>query len=356
VRDDHKVVVTSAVHRIDKIYPSMTGPWSQAVFPLLEQSQPELVWITGAEVRMLDATGTQSMPDEFMCHANLDMDAEQFRQSMGTGKELDGRLFTLSQGQLRVKFPRGAGIPIRSDLPLTLITQVLNLNHPRIDTEVRHEMTIHFVRDRDAQAAMVPLYESGVSAQVSLEGKALPYDLTGSGFAGMQSGMCIPGEKAIDWNEQQDRYGRRFTGHWVVPPGRQVNHTRCTSIMNVPHDTRAHAIAVHLHPFAESVELRDVTADRTIFRSAAVNFKQGVGLDHIDALVSLEGVPIDAHHEYELVSVYNNTSDQAVDSMAVMYLYLHDPEFNRQQVEQSLTVPLPLPGSGEETASHLPRM
>jgi hypothetical protein len=356
LREDHKAVITSAVHRIDKIYPSMTGPWSQAVFTLLDQSQPELVWITGAEVRMLDATGKQAMPDEFMCHANLDMDAEQFRQSMGTGKELDGRLFTLSQGQLRVMFPQGTGVPVRSDLPLTLITQVLNLNHPKIDTEVRHEVTSHFVRDRDAQAAMVPLYESGVSAQVSLEGKALPYDITGSGFAGMQSGMCIPGEKAIDWNEQQDRYGRRFTGHWVVPPGRQVNHTRCTSIMNVPHDTRAHAIAVHLHPFAESLELRDVTDNKPIFKSAAENFREGVGLKHIDALISAEGVPIYAHHEYELICVYNNTTDQPVDSMAVMYLYLQDPEFHRSQVEQLLTTPLPVPAITDETAGHFPKM
>lgn len=356
LRADNCVEVISAVHRIDKIYPSMTGPWSRAVLPLLDQPTAELVWITGAEVRMLDATGTQAMPDEFMCHANLDLDAELLRQSMGADKRSDGRLFTLSQGQLQVKFPKGTGIPVRSDLPLTLVTQVLNLNHPQADLEVRHHVTIHFVRDSAATQDMIPLYHRGVSAQVSLEGKALPYDTTSTGFGAMQSGMCIPGEKAIDWNEQRDQYGRRFTGHWVVPPGRQVNHTRCTSIMSLPHDTKAHAIAVHLHPFAESLELRDVTEGKTIFKSMATNFERGVGLSHIDALMNLEGVPLNAHHEYELVSVYNNTSDKPVDSMAVMYLYLHDPEFNRQQVEKSLTTPLPEPGIAKETAGHFPKM
>jgi hypothetical protein len=245
---------------------------------------------------------------------------------------------------------------VRSDLPLTLITQVLNLNHPKADLEVRHHVTIHFVRDSAATRDMVPLYHRGVSAQVSLEGKALPYDSTSTGFGVMQSGMCIPGEKAIDWNEQRDQHGRRFTGHWVVPPGRQVNHTRCTSIMSLPHDTKAHAIAVHLHPFAESLELRDVTEGKTIFQSKAVNFKQGVGLSHIDALMSPEGVPMNAHHEYELVSVYNNTSDKPVDSMAVMYLYLRDSEFNRQQVKKLLTNPLPEPGIAKENAGHFPKM
>ena len=32
-------------------------------------------------------------------------------------------------------------------------------------------------------------------------------------------------------------------------------------------------------------------------------------------------------HEYELVSVYNNTTPEDVDAMAAMYLFLHNKEF-----------------------------
>ena len=37
--------------------------------------------------------------------------------------------------------------------------------------------------------------------------------------------------------------------------GREVNHTPVTSLMALPFDTTIHYIAIHLHPFAESVEL-----------------------------------------------------------------------------------------------------
>lgn len=321
--------IVSKVHHIDKIYPSMTGPWSQTKVTLLDQPKPELVWITGADVEMLDAAGLQRMPDEFMCHANFDLDSTRHTELMGLSKSLDGRLFTLSQGQLSVKFPKGMGIPIRSDLPLDLVTQALNLNVADANFDVRHHVTLHFVRDADTDGKMIPLYESGVSSQVSLEGQPVAFDIMDHGTGTQVAGMCIPGQKALDWDEGEDRYGRRFTGHWVVPPGRQVNRTRCTSIMNVPDDTRIYAIAVHLHPFAESLELRDATENQSIFRSEARNFKDKVGLENIESFASQQGIPVYANHEYEMISTYNNTSEKNVDSMAVMYLYLGDGEFDR---------------------------
>ena len=51
-------------------------------------------------------------------------------------------------------------------------------------------------------------------------------------------------------------YREPFSGHWVVPPGRQENRTLVTEWLNLRFDTTVHYIAVHLHPFAESLELR----------------------------------------------------------------------------------------------------
>ena len=34
-------------------------------------------------------------------------------------------------------------------------------------------------------------------------------------------------------------------------------------------------------------------------------------------------------YEFELVSVYDNTSGETQDAMAVMFLYMHDPEFRK---------------------------
>jgi hypothetical protein len=77
------------------------------------------------------------------------------------------------------------------------------------------------------------------------------------------------------------------------------------------------------------LSLRDVTADRTIFTAKARNPKKGVGLDHVDSFVSLEGVKLFKDHQYELVSVYHNPTRQTHDSMASVFLGLADPEFVR---------------------------
>ena len=67
---------------------------------------------------------------------------------------------------------------------------------------------------------------------------------------------------------------------------------------------------MHLHPFAESLELRDYTTGETLFRSTARNREDQIGLRHVESLASDEGIPIHADHGYELVAVYNNTSSE----------------------------------------------
>ena len=69
--------------------------------------EPELVWIRGAHVQMVDRNDAQPMPELFMCHANLDIDKDAHQKLLGGREFPDGRVFTLSQGQLEVEFPAG---------------------------------------------------------------------------------------------------------------------------------------------------------------------------------------------------------------------------------------------------------
>ena len=101
--------------------------------------------------------------------------------------------------------------------------------------------------------------------------------------------------------------------------------------MKLTFDTTLHFAAVHLHPFAQSLELRDLTADKTVFKANAQNFKDKIGLKKVDYFSSEEGVPLYKDHEYELISVYNNTTDLDQDSMAVMFLYVLDQEFEENR-------------------------
>ncbi|HYM62265.1 MAG TPA: peptidylprolyl isomerase, partial [Thermoanaerobaculia bacterium] len=97
--------------------------------------------------------------------------------------------------------------------------------------------------------------------------------------------------------------------------------------MSLPFDTKLHFAAMHLHPFAESIELRDVTANKVLFKANAQNPAKGIGLTHVDTYSNIEGVPMFKNHKYEVTSVYNNTSSENRDSMASIFLSLDDPEF-----------------------------
>ena len=119
----------------------------------------------------------------------------------------------------------------------------------------------------------------------------------------------------------------------MVKPGREVNQTLVTKILELPYDTTIHYIAVHLHPFAESLELRDLTAGQVVFKSVDAAVPDRIGLAHVDSFSSVEGIPIYKDHEYELVSVYNNITDQDQDSMAVMNLYMLDKDFVHPTLE-----------------------
>ena len=324
----------SEVYTIDRKYRSMMGPYSQREVRLGDVDEPELVWVVGYEATMVDATGAEAMPQDFMCHSNLDIDVQAHEEVLGANLGFSSRLFTLSQGQFAVRFPDGFGIPILSSEPLELTTQVLNLNHEGDALGVRHKVTIEYVRDSAVGDSMTPLFPSSAYGLALLEGD--------DGYFGVrrpdeeQHGPgCLVQDNASP-HEYEDGMGRTFTGHWVVEPGRQVNRTLVTRLMRLPYDTRIHYIAVHLHPFAESLELRDLTTGESLFLSQAENFDDRIGLARVDAFSSVEGIPVHRDHEYEIVSVYDNTTDEPQDSMAVMYLYLQDLDFDRKKVERAL--------------------
>jgi len=81
-----------------------------------------------------------------------------------------------------------------------------------------------------------------------------------------------------------------------------------------------------------------------VLHAEATSVDTGIGLKHVETITSEEGVRIFADHKYELVSVYENTTDQMQDSMAAMFLYLHDKEFVKP-VKRMLS-PKPKPSSG----------
>ncbi len=317
--------ILSPVYHIDRLYKSMRGPMSNVAFRLHER-EAELLWITGYRADVVASDGRTPLSAEFMCHSSLEVNGARYLQRFPTEMGLTSdRLFTASQGQLGLELPEGFGIPMLSTSHLTLNTQVLNHNLGDADIEARHRVSIDFIRDRDLETPLRPLMQRGVYALRLTDGADGHFGLASVDADESKHGPgCLPGDDASgrESHLEFDEQGRQFTGFWVVEPGRDVNHTRVTTKLDLPYDSTVHAIAVHLHPFAESLELRDLTANATVFHSRAQQVESGIGLSHVETFVSRDGLPLYADHEYELVSVYDNTSDEDQDSMAVMYLYV----------------------------------
>ncbi len=316
-------------YHIDRKYKSMLGPSSLEKLKLLDTKEPELLWIVGYQAVVMDGEGDEQVSQEFMCHSNLDFEPRDYWENFKSDASMSGRLFTLSQGQQDLKFPVGYGIPVMSDMELGLATQVLNLNLPDPKLDVRHKVTIRFVREADAPGQMKPLFQAAVQGFKSLEDRKADYGVAVEETD--EHAGCSVGMPAVQGDVDKDKFGQKFTGHWVVKPGREVNRTLVTKFLQLQFDTTIHYIAVHLHPFAESLELIDKTTGKTVFKAHAKNHADKIGIEHINNFESAEGIPIYKDHDYELISVYNNTSGEDQDSMAVMYLYLHDRHFQHPQ-------------------------
>ncbi len=322
--------ILSPRYHIDKKYMSMKGPDALQTVTLLDSPEPELLWIVGYEAIVMDGDGKNQVSQEFMCHSNLDIEPSTHWNHFGSNAAISGRLFTLSQGQQNIEFPEGFGIPILSTTPLNLATQVLNLNLDDADLNVRDKVLIRFVRDRDVPRPMKPLIQAAVQGYKSLEAAPADYGVSAEEHSDGKHGLgCSVGRAAVPGDMDKDEHGQRFTGHWVVKPGREENHTVVTHFLNLQFDTTIHYIAAHLHPFAESLTLIDRTTGETVFRSNVEATPDKIGIKRLDYFSSEHGIPIYKDHDYELVSIYNNTSGKDVDSMAVMFMYLLDTRFQK---------------------------
>lgn len=322
----------SGSYLVDQVYRSMKGPQKFESVQIGGDGPPERIWIVSYETEIVDPATGKVTSEEFMCHNNLDLeDLRDHLIKLGTERvdRPSPRLFTLSQGAMRVEFPKGLGVPMMSNEKLQLATQILNLNPIEQSRQIEYKTTVRYVRDRDAMGRLRPLSQRGVQGLKLISGV--------DGYHGVEHGDehgdeaihgagCSIGELAGQFTIH-DQQGRSFAAHWVVEPGVEENHTLATEMLALKKDTTAHYIAVHLHPFAKSLELRDLTTGEAVFKSKATNRMNRIGLDHVEFLSSEEGVPLYKDHEYSLISIYDNTSNEQQDAMAVMFVYMLDSNF-----------------------------
>jgi hypothetical protein len=249
---------------------------------------------------------------------------------------MGSRFFSLVPGRLQVSLPPGYGIPVLSDTPLDFFTMALNLNITDRTFKVRFKGTIDFVRDADTTGPMKPLFHRVLYVVQPLAGSGMEH-------MKMCASMSHPGEGCADAMATNvaagvistkdgvlARFGSDVTYHWMVPPGRHTYTARIVEKeLNLSAPTTIHYATAHLHPYGESVELYDLTAQQSVLKIQGEDYPDKVGVARMGEFQSERGLLITPEHQYEIRAAYNNTTPAATDGMAILYIYLLEKDFHR---------------------------
>jgi len=333
-KSKHYFTFNSNSLKIDSIYRSMQGPYNIATTNI-ENDPNELIWITGYSCILTNNKMDSLLPYDFMCHNNLNiLNKTEIPWSVKT-KGTDIRLFTLSQGQTKIKLPNGFGIPMPANHPIQIMSQVLNHNILNPDYSIKHKVKLEYVKQSEIKNPLKPLYTqtlfitkqtSGPAGEYGLPLSCIEHNKIDSNNSSYKyAHNCEINYEGENYNPYKDEYGRVFTGHWNIDHKIEEVSTNVTQMLNLTSDSKIHFISVHLHPFATSLVLRDITLDSTLFKAKAYNYQNKIGLKSIDYYSSKEGINLYSNHQYHLISSYNCLDTNNIHTaMATMVLYLSD--------------------------------
>jgi hypothetical protein len=333
-KEDAKLTHVSSVFEVDEVFGAMTGPLNQVFnVPFNSEDHRELIWLTGFEAESV-GPDQEDMPDEFLCHAAVWMECKvsDYRALWGEEGFGSGRFFTLAQGQTSMKFPEGFALPAPGGQTFSLTTQLLNEWEENVGTKIRHRTQLYFDRNSELAKPPTPLALFEVTSLVYMDPKE-------AAEVGQPSAEMVP----VHGGDGVDSEGRHWSAHWLVPPGR--HEYRSPAKLVLPYDTKAHYIAIHLHRLAESCELIDTTTGEVVYHADAHHTNGR--LSKVDNYSSAEGIPLYKDHEYEIVSVYNNTEDKKIGAMAIAFIYVEDKLFKMPDLN-TLVAPAPIVGPNRE--------
>jgi hypothetical protein len=308
---------------VDNIYTSMEGPKVMQGFQINPESQ-DLIWIRSFKTEALAIDEQTKLSNDYICHTNVDYyDSSYYSKWNLPGRigQHYPRLATLTNGMESYAFPEGFGFPILANEYLYLSTQSLNHNKKDSLFKIKHKISLGYVKDN---AALKPLSSRTIFIM-------LPYDSDQpfkNEAAKVDPTICIPVETKN--HNYLANNGQQMSGHWVIFPGKQTYRSRVTDQLQLKEATPLHHIATHLHPFAESLMLKDVTADTIIFNAEAKNHLNKIGLEKIAEFTSQAGIILYPDHEYELILTTNNTSEKPQDMMASMFVALYDSQLDKK--------------------------
>ena len=325
----------------------MKGPFDTQHFQLVEGddgdegdggSEPELIWLRSARVDIVDGRG-EPISSEYLCHSNLYFsDYRQHHEIFDRHVTPNQRFIDINQGLLALRLPDGFGIPMMSNENLKFHAMVFNLNARPEPFDLRVKTTFEYLRDRERTGSIKPLAQRSIPMWIGVTNPDAHAHTHPGGHGTTDShheGERLSAPANPTHRGSRTRAdGVRETLHWIVPPGRHEYRFRPERGLRIPYpETSIHLLTGHMHAYGESIELRDLTTGKALFRVDAKGFDEAAGIEHMTHYSSEEGFPVYLDHEYELVATYNNTTAHEIDAMAVLYLYYLDGKLDERTIE-----------------------
>jgi hypothetical protein len=223
----------------------------------------ENVWVLGYQTTVVDESG-RSPKENYVCHTLFGDQRVVQRQ--------DQRMRALySDG-----FTRGFRLPDGFAVPFSVRDRVHFMpmfnNRTSQTQRVRMDVELLVIREKDLRKPLTPLYST-------LRSVSIPHL------------------------------------YFVSPKRHQQEIT-----FQAPFNGRVHFVGSHLHPYAESIELFDVSRSRPVWRGRPLG-SAGPGENSMETYSSAEGYAVRAGDTFRISTVYNNPTSEKIDAMAAVFLF-----------------------------------
>ena len=104
---------------------------------------------------------------------------------------------------------------------------------------------------------------------------------------------------------------------FFVDPGRDERHLS----FEMPFDCRIHLVGAHVHPYATSMELYNVSRQEAVW--IGTHGKQE-GTNSLGVYSSRDGYRVRAGETFRITSVYDNPTAAPIDAMAGLFIFYSD--------------------------------
>lgn len=318
LNNNNELRIESPSFLIDAIYKSMEGPKGFQHFEINAEDE-SLMWMTGFDVKAKHTKSGIPISNDFICHMNLDYIEDEHHKRWKLYNRINRqspRIISLSHGVESVEFPEGFGFPIFGNEKFLLVTQSLNHNVEDSIFQIKHDIIVNYRRDLNIK----PLRPKTLFMM-------LPFDIDNPEKMNQNdTNACIPVETKN--HTYFDKNGQALSGHWKIFPGKQTFSFDVTQQLGISDTVSIHQITPHLHPFAKTFQLNDLTANQVIYNCDIINHKNKIGLTKTPAYSSKKGILLYPNHKYELKLETNNTTNETQDMMASIFLFFYDREMD----------------------------